>query len=255
MPGPGPGPGPDPAPTRGIVYAATTRPYVSLARRAARLVRTVMPDAAIDLYADEPPGDPVFDAEHRLEHVDHRPKMEALARTRFDLTLYLDADTVLLAPVWDLFDTAAGCDLAMAVEARRGDKRNLPGPVHVPPSYPPFNSGVIAMRASERTRRFARDWADAFRAGAAAHRFDQRSLRELAYASDLNVRTLPREYNLMWVADVLDWNERSLAPRILHLPRLNKARVGDPEAPYDLAEILPPGSAPPCAPSWTRTPP
>ena len=225
---------------RGIVYAATGRPYVTLARRAARTVRRLMPDVPIDLYTDEAPDDPVFDRVHLLERVDRRPKIEALIRTRFDLALYLDADTVMLAPVHDVFDVVAGCDLAMAVEAYRGDKRNLSGPTHVPPAFPPFNSGVIAFNASDRTRDFARRWAEAFRAGAAEHPYDQRALRETAYASDLSIRTLPREYNLMWIAGLLDWDERRLAPRILHLPRLHQGRLGDPEAPFDLKAIVPP---------------
>lgn len=225
---------------RGIVYAATGRPYVTLARRSARGVRALMPELPIDLYTDVPLEDPVFDRVHILEHVDHRPKMEALARTRFDLALYLDADTVVLAPVRDVFDVTAGCDLAMAVEAYRGDKRNLSGPSPVPPAYPPFNSGVIGFNASERTRAFVERWAGAFRAAVGEHRFDQRALRETAYASDLSIRTLPREYNLMWVANVLDWDERRLAPRILHLPRLHQGRLGDPETPFDVGEILPP---------------
>ena len=139
-----------------------------------------------------------------------------------------------------MFDVLAGCDLAMAVEAYRGDKRNLSGPSHVPPAFPPFNSGVIGVSASARTRDFARRWAEAFRAGAADWRFDQRSLRETAYASDLSIRTLPREYNLMWLSNLLDWDERRLAPRILHLPRLHQSEPGDPEAPFDLNVIVPP---------------
>ena len=123
-------------------------------------------------------------------NVDHRPKMEALARTRFELALYLDADTVVLAPVRDLFDVTAGCDLAMAVEAYRGDKRNLSGPNPVPAAFPPFNSGVIGFNASEGTRAFVARWAEAFRASAADWRFDQRALRETAYAARLSIRTL-----------------------------------------------------------------
>ena len=146
----------------------------------------------------------------------------------------------MLAPVHDVFDVVAGCDLAMAVEAYRGDKRNLSGPLHVPPSFPPFNSGVIGVSASARTRDFARRWAEAFRAGAADWRFDQRSLRETAYASRLSIRTLPREYNLMWLSNLLDWDERRLAPRILHLPRLHQSEPGDPETPFDLNAIVPP---------------
>lgn len=227
-------------PSRGVVYAATGRPYVTLARRSARRVRALMPGTPIDLYTDAPLDDPVFERVHILEHVDHRPKMEALARTRFDLALYLDADTVMLAPVDDVFEVTAGCDLAMAVEAYRGDRRNLSGPSRVPPAFPPFNSGVIGFNASERTRGFVARWAGAFRAAADEWRFDQRSLRETAYASDLSIRTLPREYNLMWLAGVLDWDERRLAPRILHLPRLHQGRLGDPETPFDLHDFVQP---------------
>ena len=87
----------------GFVFATTGALYTVLARRAARTLRKTMPDAQIDLFTDQVLDDPVFTQIHRLHTSSSRPKMEAMRRSRFGKTVYLDADIVVLADVSELF--------------------------------------------------------------------------------------------------------------------------------------------------------
>lgn len=224
----------------GVIFATTGQGYQVLARRAARSLKRVAPDLAIDLFTDDPPDDPVFDRIHRLERVSIRPKIEALRRSRFDRTVYLDADIIAVAPIDGLFEAMDRFDIGLCAEQRRSDRRNTVQYSDMPPvpdTFPQMNSGVIALKTSDRTRAMLIDWEHAVHEG--RQRFDQISLRAILFHGDLRVLTLPPEYNVMFFAPFQSTRKGFAAPRILHLPRLNKrSDQGEPTAPLDASEIL-----------------
>ena len=65
--------------TIGFVFAATGDKYVTLARRAARTLKQVMPDVPVDLFTDLPVSDPTLSQIHSLETATHRPKIRRCA--------------------------------------------------------------------------------------------------------------------------------------------------------------------------------
>jgi hypothetical protein len=225
---------------RGYVYAAVGHAYVTLARRSARALRLVEPLATIDLFTDKVIDDPVFERVHLLDHISRRPKIEALQRSRFARTVYLDADTLAIAPISELFDLLGHFDIALAAEAKRADSRNLrqDDAMPVPHAFAPLNSGVIALRRSDRTTDFLLRWHQRVHDG--TQKYDQMALREMLYRSDLRLYVLPGEYNAMWLGPYLSQGPSYCAPRLLHSPHLHESAVSDPSQPLDLSEILSP---------------
>lgn len=220
---------------RGFIYATTGENYTILARRAARNLRAVMPDAVIDLYTDQQISDPVFDCIHQTSDSFFRPKIEAMQRSRFARTVYLDADTIVVADISDLFPLLDRFDLAATHALHRGrpmGDRELT----VPAAFPQFNSGLVVLRRSEATQMFLSRWGVEMRAtGAGA---DQPSMRRLLFNGNLRIATLPPEYNLFRMSH-LDFLDESIgAPRMLHVQALHRGPPGDPEKPFDVVETI-----------------
>ncbi|WCR11941.1 hypothetical protein JHW45_06175 [Paracoccus stylophorae] len=106
--------------TVGVVFATTGKTYNILARRAARTLKQCMPTVEIDWFTDATlKSDRVFSQIHRLSESFFRPKMEALRKSRFDRTLYLDADIIALSDVSELFTALDDFDL-LAAHAEKG---------------------------------------------------------------------------------------------------------------------------------------
>ena len=224
----------------GIVFAATGTTYRNLARRAARNVRQVMPDIAIDLYTDEPLDDPVFSKVVLLEYTDHRPKMEALRRSRFRRTLYLDCDIIVLTDIIEVFEVLEKADL-VGVHATFGNAPTVHQVVRqrVPHAYRHLNSGVLGIRKSQKTDAFLRQWEGDFQSLKLEK--DQSLMRELLYDSDLRVIVLPHEYNVMHMDYIRSATKLSMAPRLLHLRVLHfkETHQFPVDQPFDLNVALP----------------
>ncbi len=228
--------------TSGIVFGATGRLYRNLARRAAHTVKHHMPEVQIDLFTgSRPMQDPVFDRIVHLENAQTtRPKFEALLRSRFDRTLYLDADIVMCAPVWDLFELLEQFDIVGGHEqygSSSAAMRNGPRPL--PPAFRQLNSGVLAIRKSDRSQSFLNGWRDAYVAANA--RYDQPFMRDQLWQTDLRLWVLPPEYNQMYTPHVLHSSDMHAAPRLLHLTHLHDdKKFGLPaDRPFDLADLIP----------------
>ncbi len=222
----------------GFVFAATGQKYLSFARRAARNLRAVSPTAQIDLFTDQEVSDDTFDRVHPINGT-RRPKMEALRRSRFARTVYLDCDVIVVAPMPEVFDLLGHFDIAGAHE----QYGNAPITMQmvrseIPACFRQINSGVLGIRKSVRTEAFLQEWQDTFEA--LKLEFDQPLLRELLFHSDLRLAVLPVEYNHMHSQYLSNGNRRMLAPRVLHLPHLH---VGTDHAepadqPYDPAQYM-----------------
>lgn len=226
------------AETCGYVYAASGADYVPLAVHAARSLRAVCPDASIDLFTDvTPEGADVFDRVIELERSWYRPKFEALRRSRFDRTIYMDTDTFVLADPGDVFEVLERFDLVGAHNGRRGNKGQIRFlERQLPNAFPQINSGMMGVRRSNETTAFlagVESWLEV-----SGQRRDQVPLRELLFESDLRVWVLPPEYNLMYVRHVDRWGPYDAAPRILHLQRLHRHIRHGREETQDLRKIV-----------------
>ena len=219
----------------GVVLVATgAESYVALAARAAASVKRACPGLPVDLFTDRERALPVFDRVHRLADPWFRSKIDGLIASRFERTLYMDADMLALADFRDVFEVLDRFDIALAQDWLRN------APLHhtfwrkpLPAAFPMFNGGLIAVRRNPATGAFLEAWKAAVRATDTGR--DQISLRELLWDSDLRIATLPEEYNLLWITGVRSWTTNWAAPRILHSPNFHRdyqryARASDPAA-------------------------
>lgn len=207
--------------TEGVIFATTGKNYTELAERAARSVKDTCPGLAVDLFTDQSVHMPVFDRVHRLEDPWRRSKIDAMAATRFDKTLYLDADLFVIADIRDVFEVLNRFDIAMVQDPiRNGKLCHVVWRKQLPNGFPQFNSGVVAYRRTPEVIELIKGWSAAVRANDFAR--DQPVLRELVWDSDLRVATLPQEYNLMRFKGLHLWKTRLAAPRIIHSPQLHK---------------------------------
>lgn len=222
--------------TDGVIYVATGADYLALAVASARSLRTVEPDLAIDLFTDcaEAVPDGLFAQVHRLAQVHSRAKLEAMAQTRFARTLYLDCDTLVLAPLGDLFDLLARFDCALAHDVRRTSDLIREGAVPTPYAFPQLNSGVLLYRRDPTMLAFLGEWARRYHASGAAR--DQPVLKDMLWESDLRFYVLPPEFNLRRVTMLDAWEPLDARPTILHSHRLmdhmrgQGPHISDPQA-------------------------
>lgn len=194
----------------------------------------------IDLFTDQPVTDPVFDRVHPLAKVSRRPKAEAMLNSRFDQTIYLDADTICIAPISDMFDVLDRFDLTICAEQRRNDERvRKQHPLgKVPVAFPQLNTGLVGFRNSDPVRALLSEWNRVIHSG--TERYDQHSFRYLLYHSDLRFHTLPVEYNVMFLGIFMGPARGLAAPRLLHLLLMHRKPPGEPDRPLIPAEELAP---------------
>ena len=221
----------------GFVYATTGAAYTTLARRSARNLRQAMPKAQIDLFTDQVIADDIFDRIIPLNQSWVRPKMEAIRRSRFARSVILDADTIVLSDIAELFGMVdqwelAGC-LAMGRPPDLFDAQ-----ADIPRAFPYLNSGVLVVRRSRAIHDFALMWEEMIRREGMT--VDQYALRRLLYDLGLPFMVLPPEYNLIHLAQLDIWETRFGLPKILHITALHNAPAGAAEQPFDVAALVGP---------------
>ncbi|NYS24620.1 hypothetical protein HUK65_06410 [Rhodobacteraceae bacterium 2376] len=226
------------APDAGVVYVARGAGYLDLAVASARTLRAQHDALPIDLYTDQPAPGGLFDQVHPLPPEGQRDKIACMARSRFDRTLFLDCDTLVLAPLADLFRLLDRFDLAVAHDVRRASRLIRQGDRYqLPYAFPQFNTGVLLYRHSSAMAAFFDAWGAAWVAQGGGR--DQPAFRDLLWDSDLRYHVLAPEYNMRRLT-VLDAAEPAdLVPVILHSHRLLQ-HLRQPGAPrvQDLATLL-----------------
>jgi lipopolysaccharide biosynthesis glycosyltransferase len=209
----------------GFVLGASGPKYTALANQAAASVKALHPNIPVDLYTDQDVNLDVYDKVHKLEKTWFRPKFEAIIRSRFDRTVYLDADLVVIADVSDLFWVLNKYDMAAAhVQSRNAGFAQKTWRAKMPNAFPQINGGVMAIKRNDRTQNLMKT------VEAAMNEFDlkqdQAVIRELIWLSDVSLYILPSEYNVRSSVHVVGPSPSSAAPRILHNTKFHKRMTG-----------------------------
>jgi len=215
----------------GAIYVATGPDYLDLARASAGTLKHYNPDLPVDLFTDRPdaPGLEIFDGVHTVPRIHPRAKIDCMPLSRFDRTLFLDCDTLILAPFGDLFDLMARFELALAHDMRRASDLVQEGHLEATPyAFPQLNSGVMLYRKSSAMMAFFAEWERRYRAAGRGR--DQVSLKDLLWATDIRFYVLPTEFNLRRVTLLDAWEPLDARPTILHSHRLldHLRKVGVP---------------------------
>lgn len=200
----------------GVIYVASGAEYVDLACASARSLRATNPGLAVDMFSDDPVPEGLFDRVHPLTRPGPRAKLTAMRETRFARTLFLDADTLVVGPLGDVWRLLERFDCALAHDVRRTSALVREGG-DTPYAFPQLNSGVLLYRRSEAMLAFLAEWEARFHARAA--RRDQPILKELLWEGDLRFYVLPPEFNLRRVTELDAWEPLDARPTILHSHR------------------------------------
>jgi len=175
--------------TDGVFVAAYGERALAEARALVRRVGEVWPDVACRMREYDAPSSPLLAMSVKVQGMKDAP---------FDRTLFLDADTWVVEPVPEVFETLERFDVALAHAPWREVYD-----VGVPLCFPEHNGGVVAFRRScelddvlaRWERQFLRDSEERTDERRVGYFPSQASLRHVLYDSDLRVCTLPPEYN------------------------------------------------------------
>jgi hypothetical protein len=196
---------------RGIVYACSHRDWMPETIRSAMSFARHMPDIERHFFVTAPLheecrhdlGDAftkVFILEG-LEH-EHRPRFESMRRTDLDEAIFIDGDTLLLAPVYELFDVLIRFDLGAAIAPQLfHPDAAAKGIYDIQPklsmAIPEWNTGLLVVKKSDRFLDFVEKWNDLFiECAKLGIKMDQPAFRSAIAGSDLQIATLANIYNI-----------------------------------------------------------
>lgn len=222
---------------KGVIYVARGAEYLDLARASAESLRAVEPRISIDVFTDQPdPGGP-FDRVLPIPDSGTRDKIACMRLSRFDRTLFLDCDTLVVQPLGDLWDLLDRFDLALCHDVRRASALIRQGwRIDTPYAFPQMNSGVMLYHKTTTMENFLADWAEAYAQARAAR--DQVTLRDLLWLSDLRFYVLPPEFNLRRITALDAWEPLDARPTIIHSHRLLQHLRGADGRVGSLADLL-----------------
>ncbi|WP_143114413.1 glycosyltransferase family protein [Halopenitus persicus] len=191
----------------GVCYVATGGQFVKEANRSAERIDTVSPDTPCSIVTDEASTDIVSDVFDELLTLSEpsfswTDKPRGLALSPYKRTLYLDSDTWVVSAdgladlntVLDRVPVAAAHGIIRSIAAKYESRPISPSPA--PPTYPWFNTGVIAFRRDDANELLT-EWQQRHETyeQELAGINDQEAFRDAAYVSDACIHTIPPEYN------------------------------------------------------------
>ncbi len=196
---------------RGVVYACSHQRWLAETLVSAESCRRHMPELEREIYLTAPlceaagtDLDRHFTRVIVLEGSEHpaRPRFDSVVRTTLDQALFIDGDTLFLAPVHELFELLDDFDIALAAapqylspKARRLGIYEMLPPVSL--AQPEWNTGVLVARMDGAFREMSKTWSGLYATTRSkGFAMDQAAMRSALVHSRLRVATLPNNYNL-----------------------------------------------------------
>jgi len=196
--------------TTGFVYACSHDGWLEEAIRSALSVKNVMPDVERELYLTEnlvPTNKTILESAFTklvpLQRVSfpHRPRFDACLMTNLDRPIFIDGDTFVMEPVYELFQTLDDFDIALCIDPQLHHPKAIDSNLHsflpsVSMAIPEFNAGLIVANNTEKFRALIKSWMQLFKfCLTRQYAMDQVALRVALAKSDLRIATLPNNYN------------------------------------------------------------
>ncbi len=187
----------------GAIYIITQDSrYRELLLNSAASLKRAMPDLPITVFSQFPIESPDFEKVIRVEGSEDSfyDKTLCIRQTPYERTLFVDADIYVAEPVPELFAILDRFDFAATHEEYLNTDwwNRYPRP-DIPPSFPEFNTGILAYRRSPQMDSVLKDWSDLYRSFLANHPGqkinDQPFFRAAVYSNPVRFATLTREYN------------------------------------------------------------
>jgi len=176
---------------RGVLFTATGKDAFCEDLVSARRVREPMPGLPVAIASDRDHGnDGIF------SHIEVLPeplmscgdKIEGMARSPFEETLFLDPDTYVAEDPSSAFDLLERYTIAVSHAPYR-NPLSLDG---VPASFPELNTGVVFFRRGTEWNEFQTKWKCEYKT--LEHKNDQPSFRKVLWESGTPFSVLPTEF-------------------------------------------------------------
>jgi hypothetical protein len=195
---------------KGVVYACSNLNFIGETIRSALSFAKYMPDIERHCFISPQLVDhcrddfcSAFTKIISLERVEisHRPRFESMLLAELDRTIFLDGDTLLLAPVYELFEILDLFDIGATIAPPLFQPHAVENDVYgflpkVSMAIPEWNAGLLVARNTTQFREFVKTWIDLFsRCIQRDYHFDQAALRSAIATSKLRVATLANVYN------------------------------------------------------------
>lgn len=191
---------------RGIVYIATGEKYVREALVSAHSAREQMPDIPVTIISDSTLDSDLITQTIQVNQPEFgfRDKVAFMALAPYEYSLFLDTDTFVCAPVYELFELLERFDIGLVHD---GGFIPIPAAL-VPESFPQFNSGMMVFRKSKMQAIFEA-WLPRFDAlrqqfakddrRSTGWTVDEAALRELLFEASVQIAPISSQYNCRFI--------------------------------------------------------
>jgi hypothetical protein len=187
----------------GAIYIITQDSrYATMLLNSAASLKRVMPDLPITVFSQFPIESSDFERVIRVEGSQDAfyDKTLFFQQTPYERTIFIDADIYVAEPVPELFTILDHFDFAATHEEYLNTDwwNRYPRP-DIPPSFPEFNTGILAYRRSPQMDSVLKDWSALYQSFLEKHPGqeinDQPFFRAAVYSNEVRIATLTREYN------------------------------------------------------------
>lgn len=191
-------------PESGVIYFATGEQFVNEAVESCLSLKRKNESVHVTLFTDgESDNIEPFDDIVQVPPSDapFYDRISAFRSSRYEKTLYLDTDTIVVGDINPLFDLLERFD----VIAAHNETRDTAAPetkfetvsIDVPDSFPEYQCGVLGFTNSSTVDELFADWETRYEPYRYQNVLDQPFFRESLYHSEVQLGTLPPEYNLL----------------------------------------------------------
>lgn len=152
--------------SKGIIYIVVgERRFLDECIFSVTSLKKFCPDIPVTIFTDKTDVDSTYFDNIRVINNDINPfknKVKYMYQSPYDNTLFLDSDTQIRQPIYELFELLDANDLALA-HAIQLDRSRFPTRLigyADPDPYNTYNTGVILYKKSDKLERFFSKWLD-----------------------------------------------------------------------------------------------
>ncbi len=226
----------------GVVYCARGKPYLKQAELSAKSLQSFSPNIPCTIFTTEKITGSNWDKTISLpsnppsRKLSMSDKLFTLIETPYSHTLYLDADTLIIDNISEMFQILHKFDLSICHGHDRQKRFDIQtgigsykGKTHkaiditIPYAFSPLQGGLILFKKNNKVNTWLNDLYKLYIQK--DYYDDQVSIRELLWKSNLNFYVLPPEYNFNTIDQLKSWKKyhyKQAKPKIFHYTQ-NKA--------------------------------
>ena len=128
----------------GAIWVANGKEHIETAIRSSNSYKLLNPSLKTALFTDSEVTYPEFDFQFAIPGGTLRPKIDMLANTPFEKTIYFDNDTLILKNLDPAYEILDNCDIAACqVLLWHRPRHNKKGRGTVPSFFPESNCGGL----------------------------------------------------------------------------------------------------------------